>query len=134
MRINNDIETALYTLLNTDKYSASAHAIPSTLGNALPHIHVTRTGGYTNDMVIEINQVDFDVYAADQADAMTAAAEICGWVRELAGKEVGTPCYYSEVMTLPYNNPDPLHPTLSRATLKAQILTRIKEINNAEHN
>ena len=131
MRTNNDIETALYSLLNTDKYSASAHAIPSTLGSTLPHIHVTRTGGYTNDMVIEIHQVDFDIYAADQADAMTTAATLCGWVRDLTGKTVGTACYNSEVMTLPYNNPDPLHPTLARATFKAQILTRTKEINNA---
>jgi len=131
MRINNDIETALYTLLTTDKYSASAHAVPASLGSTLPHVHVTRTGGYTSDMVIETHQVDFDVYAADQADAMTAAASFCGWVRELTGKEVGTPCYSSEIMTLPYNNPDPLHPTLSRATFKAQILTRTKEITNA---
>lgn len=131
MRCNNDIETALYSLLTTDKYSASTHAVPSTLGSTLPHIHVTRTGGYTNDLVVEIHQVDFDVYAADQADAMTAASEVCGWVRDLAGKTVGTGCSYSEVMTLPYNNPDPLHPTLSRATLKAQIITRTKEISNA---
>ena len=94
---------------------------------ALPHVHVVRTGGYTADMVIEQNNIDFDVYAEDQAEAMTVASELCGWVRGLAGQEVGSPCYTSEIMTLPYANPDPRHPTLGRATFKAQIRIRIKE-------
>lgn len=127
MRQSVDIETALYELLAADGYSASAHAIPETLGQTFPHIHVTRTGGYTYDMVLEQHSVDFDVYAADQADAMEAASGLCGWVRELKGAEVCTPCYDAEVNTLPYNNPDPRHPTIARATFKAQLLTRIKE-------
>lgn len=127
MRASNDIETALYTLLTADQISASAHAVTATLGDTLPHVHVTRTGGTTSSMVIEYNQVDFDVYAADQADAMSEASDLCGWVRDLAGKKVGSTCYASEITTLPYNNPDPLHPTISRATFKAQILTRTIE-------
>lgn len=126
MRINNDIETALYSLLHNDGCSSSAHMIPKTLGRTLPHVHVVRTGGYTSDMVIESHAVDFDVYAADAADAMSAAATICNWVRGLPGRDIGT-CYQAEVTTLPYNNPDPRHPTLGRATFKAQILTRTKE-------
>ena len=80
-------------------------------------------------MVIEINRVDFDVYAADPADAMTIASQLCGWTRELAGDF----CYASEITTLPYGNPDPRHPNIARATFKAQILTRIIErsITNA---
>ena len=152
MRYGVDIETALYNKLTEEGISASAHRLPASLGvtlaplqsaeeseshdeseapepgiPALPHVHVTRTGGYTTDMVIEENNVDFDVYAEDQADAMTAAAELCGWVRELAGQEIGSPCYTSEVITLPYENPDPRHPTLGRATFKAQIRIRTKE-------
>lgn len=126
MRINNDIETALYSLLHGDGYSSSAHMIPATLGNNLPHIHVVRTGGFTSDMVIESHAVDFDVYDDDAADAMGTAATICNWVRGLPGRNIGT-CYAAEVTTLPYNNPDPRHPTLGRATIKAQILTRTKE-------
>lgn len=126
MRAALDIETALYDMLTADDYSASAHAIPATLGANFPHIHVTRTGGYNQDMVIDAHQVDFDVYAADQADAMTAASDLCGWVRELAGSNIGAPCYQSEVETLPYGNPDPRHPTIGRATLKALILTRTR--------
>lgn len=123
MRKSRDIETALYEKLNADGYSASAHAVPSTLGANLPHVHIVRTGGYERDMVIETNQVDFDVYDEDAADAMETASELCGWVRELAPDL----CYTADITTLPYNNPDPRHPTLGRATFKAQLLTRIFE-------
>lgn len=126
MRKSNDIETALYEWLEEKGWSASAHELPATLGNTLPHVHVTRTGGYTSDMVIEGNNIDFDVYAADAADAMTYASALCAAVRELPGETIGTPCYESEVMTLPYDNPDPRHPTIRRATFKAQILCRTK--------
>lgn len=126
MRASLDIETAIYDLLSTDGYSASAHAIPATLGDNFPHIHVTRTGGSNTSLVIDVHQVDFDVYAIDQAEAMAAACDLCGWVRELVGEDIGAVCYRSEVTTLPYGNPDPRHPTIGRATLKAQILTRTR--------
>lgn len=131
MRACNDIETALYELLAKEGMSASAHALPSTLGDNLPHVHVVRTGGYTTDLVVEENSVDFDVYAADQADAMTAASGLCAWVRSLVGTDVGTTCYSSEIETLPYNNPDPRHPTIGRVTFKARIKTRVRSKNNA---
>ena len=131
MRVNMDIETALYTRLVADRYSASAHAIPSNLGSTLPHIHVVRTGGYTSDMVIESHSVDFDVYAGNDADAMTAASNLCGWVRDLTGSMLETPCYDAEIVTLPYPNPDPRHPNIARATFKAQILARTKGVNYA---
>ena len=127
MRASIDIETALYSFLTGDGYSASAHALPATLGEVLPHIHVTRTGGYTTDRVIETNNVDFDVYAADQADAMLEASNLCGYVRSLELSEVETFCYSSEILVLPYNNPDPRHPNLGRVTFKAQLLTRTAE-------
>ncbi len=127
MRYSNDIETALYNLLTTDGYSASAHALPATLGNTLPHVHVVRTGGTTTDLVLETHQVDFDVYAEDPAEAMEQACLLCGWVRELVGRDIGI-CYHAEVMTLPYGNPDPRHSTLGRATFKATINTRVKEV------
>ena len=126
MRVSNDIETALYKLLISEGISASAHAVPMSLGEAFPHVHVVRTGGYTSGLVVEDNNVDFDVYAADQADAMTAACDLCDWIRGLAGGVVGTACYSAEIMTLPYGNPDPRHPNIGRATIKAQILTRTR--------
>ena len=125
-RAHNDIETALYELLTADNYSASAHAVPASLGSTMPHVHVVATGGYTDSMVIESHNVDFDVYAGDPADAMEAASSLCDWVRGLAGTEVGTECYESEINTLPYHNPDPRHSTIARATFKALITTRTK--------
>ena len=65
MRYSRDIETLLYEQLTAGGYSASAHVIPSAISS--PHVHVVRTGGYEKDMVIEINLVDFDVYADDAA-------------------------------------------------------------------
>jgi hypothetical protein len=120
MRYNRDIETELRDMLNADGYSASAHTIPATLGTSLPHVHVVRTGGYESDLVLENNYMDFDVYAEDVAEAMTAAASLCGWVRDLEGDY----SYVANITTLPYHNPDPRHPDIARATFKAQILTR----------
>ena len=127
MRKSNDIETGLQARLEADGYHASAHSVPAAIGANLPHVHVTRTGGYTMDMVVEYNIVDFDCYAQDPADAMTVASDLCAWVRDLGASTVGSYCYASEVTTIPYGNPDPRHPTIGRATFKAQILTRIKE-------
>lgn len=127
MRASIDIETALCEFMESDGYSASAHRIPATLGQSLPHVHVVRTGGTTSDMVIESNNVDFDVYAEDEADAMTAASNLCAWIRALPGSRLETYCYTSEVTTLPYNNPDPRHPNIGRVTAKAQINTRTAE-------
>lgn len=132
MRVSNDIETALYELLISEGISASAHAIPVSLGEKYPHVHVVRTGGYTSGLVVESNSVDFDVYAEDQADAMTAASNLCALVRSLAGTDLKkSPCYSSEVTTLPYNNPDPRHPTIGRATFKALIAIRVRSESNA---
>lgn len=128
MTVSVDIETALYNRLTEAGYSASAHAVPGTLGEDLPHVHVTRTGGYTSDRVLERNSVDFDVYAETQADAMETASELCGWIRDLEGSTIETPCYESEVSGIPYNNPDPRHPNLGRVTTKAQITIRNKEV------
>lgn len=128
MTVSVDIATALYDLLTEDGFDASAHSIPATIGQDLPHVHVTRTGGYTADRVLEFNSVDFDVYALTQADAMEAASELCGWVRALEGVTLGTPCYSAEISSIPYHNPDPRHPNLGRVTLKAQITIRNKEV------
>lgn len=127
MRITLDIETALYKALTDDGHSASAHMLPASLGSTLPHIHVTRTGGSNSDLVIDSHNVDFDVYAEDEADAMETASNMCAWIRSLAGAASNPPCYVSEVTTLPYKNPDPRHPTLARVTVKALITTRTLE-------
>ena len=124
MRKTSDIETVLYELLTTEGYSASAHGLPANLGTSLPHIHVTRTGGYETEMVLEGNYIDVDVYAADMAGAMEEASELCGWVRDLEGTTGQIICYGSRILTLPYNNMDPRHQDLGRVTFKAELVTR----------
>lgn len=123
MRKSIDIETALAAGLRADGYSASAHMTPKSLGESLPHIRVVRTGGEERDMVIEVQRVDVDVYAADAAASMEAACDLCGYFRDLAGGI----CYTSEITTLPYSNPDPRHLDLSRTTFKVEMTTRVVE-------
>ena len=121
MRKTKDIETALYEQFTDDGYSASCHAIPSTLGQNMPHIHIVRTGGYEADLVVETNYIDFDVYADNDADCMAIASHLCGYVRDIPW------AYMSEISTLPYHNPDPRHPSVARVTFKAQIVTRTED-------
>lgn len=120
-----EIEGALYRALADDGYSASAPPLPADFDGSLPHVHVVRTGGYEHGPVQDAHQVDFDVYAEDDAAAMVAASALCGWVRALAGKSLdGAPVYSAGVTTLPYGNHDPRRADLSRATFKAQLITR----------
>lgn len=128
MTISNDIATALYERLTADGYSASAHVIPAALEAMLPHVHIeVVSGGPTSDRVIEDKIVDFDVYADTIPDAEEEVSYLCGWVRALEGTTVGTPCYTAEVINR-YKNPDPRHPNIGRATLRAQITVRVKEV------
>lgn len=120
-----DIEGAIQAALASEGMSASAPPIPATLGAHLPHFHAVRVGGWQENAVQDMHEVEIHAYAADEADAMGAANGIAGWVRRLAGDMLdGYQVYTSNVTTLPYGNPDPLHQSLARATLRAQILTR----------
>ena len=121
-----DIEDALRLALADAEVDASAPPIPADLGSTLPWICIERTGGADAGDVLDAHAVDLDVYADSEAAAIAEAGEICGWVRDLAGRELegGVPCYRAAVTALPYLNPDPRHPTLARYTVKVQILTR----------
>ena len=116
-----DIEDAIQAALNADNIKASAPPVPANLG---PCVFVHRTGGFTQAYVQDVHTVDFDCYAETEAEAMAAACRLTGWVRAL--QDLGVPVYETETTTLPYNNPDPNHPTLPRATFSAQITTRVE--------
>lgn len=120
-----DIEDAVRSAIASPSLGASAPPVPPDLGEVLPWVHVTRTGGSEAGPVLDAHLLDLDVYHAAEASAMETAGALCGAVRDLAGRELGgVPCYRASVTTLPYNNPDPRHPTLARCTLKIQVLTR----------
>ena len=116
MRYSRDIETLIYERLTESGYNASAHTLPAIM--EMPHVHVVRTGGFESDLVVETSMIDFDVYAEDDSTAMESACELCGWVRDVDD------FYMSTISTLPYHNHDPRHPTISRVTFSAQIVTR----------
>lgn len=120
-----DIEGAIQAALAVQGASASAPPVPATLGKNLPHFHAVRVGGWQENTVQDMHEVEIHAYAADEADAMAAANKLAGWVRSLPGDDLdGHQVYTANVSTLPYGNPDPLHQSLARATMRVQILTR----------
>lgn len=123
MRKTIDIEGALASMLAADGYDAGAPPVPADLSAG--RVQVTRTGGTRSDFVIDEHSIDFDCYGSTDAAAMGLADALTAWACELPGRDVGVPCYQADIVTLPYSNPDPRHPTLARATLKARILTRV---------
>lgn len=118
-----DIEDALQAALNADGIAACAPPVPANLAE---QVVVVATGGYSQAYVQDVHAVSFDCYASGETEAMSRACALTRWVRALPGKTVGTYCYGAEVETLPYNNPDPAHPTLARATFAARITTRVR--------
>ena len=120
-----DIEAALQAALEADGMSASAPPIPSTLGANLPHIHVERVGGWQENIVQDMHEVNVHVYDEHEYQAMMQANALTGWLKAKVGDELdGCPVYAVNIATLPYNNRDPLHESLARATMRVQILTR----------
>ena len=120
-----DIEAGLQALLVADKWTACAPPLPPTLGASLPLVAIYRTGGTRSLFVQDEHAVTFDVYAADEAAAMSSACTLTAWATALEGQSIGDePCHRVEIGALPYNNPDPRHPTLARASFSARIRTR----------
>ena len=117
-----DIEDAIQAALNAEGIKAAAPPVPANLS---PCVYVYRTGGNSQNYVQDTHLVSFDCYAHTEAEAMEQADELTKWVRYIVGRDLLTPVYASELVTLPYNNPDPSHPTLPRATFLAQITTRV---------
>ena len=118
-----DIEDELQKALNIDGIKAAAPPVPANLA---PSVFVYRTGGFSQAYVQDVNTVDFDIYARTEAEAMARACNLTEWTRALPERQLeGATVYFSDITTLPYNNPDPNNPTLPRATFSAQIGTRV---------
>lgn len=119
-----DIEDALQAALNADGITASAPPVPANLS---PCVFVYRTGGFSQAYVQDVHTVDFDCYAKTEAEAMRRADLLTAWIRALPDdQKLTATTYAAEVTTLPYNNPDPNNHTLARATVSAQITTRVR--------
>lgn len=119
-----DIEGTLQAALEADGYTAAAPPVPANLA---PSVYIHSTGGFSQSYVQDVHTVDFDAYDTTEAQAMSTACQLTEWVRALPERQgLEVPTYAAEITTLPYNNPDPNHPTLKRATFSAQITTRVK--------
>ena len=118
-----DIENALQAALNALGIKASAPPVPADL---MPCVYVYRTGGFSQNYVQDAHSVDFDCYAENEAAAMARADQITEYVRALPEAQgLSAYVYATSITTLPYNNPDPNHYALARATVSAQIITRV---------
>lgn len=92
---------------------------------AAPAIVVTRTGGTRQSVVVDTHNVSIDVYGNDYNEATDRAGQALGAVCELYGEVVeGTQLGAVNVLTLPYTNPDPNHPSLARLTFTASLVAK----------
>lgn len=106
---------------------------PANLGASLPYAIVSRTGGGRADLVVDNHFVDIDVYSYDDdwAGATDEAASLIARACELGGTSAAgaTVCAVT-VETMPYNNPDPDHPSLARSTFSLRVTARAEVINS----
>ena len=104
---------------------ACAQPVPADLGDALPLAVVTRTGGSRLSMAMDSHQVEVDVYAATEAEAMAAAGIAAGIVAAL-WRDPGQLVSWREgaIDALPYQNPDPSRPDVPRVTFSASLVCR----------
>lgn len=107
--------------------AASATPIPEDLGAVLPYAVVYNVGGYRDaeTRVLDTGALSIDVYADKPAQAMDVCAQVAALVDALSDDDGGAvQVYTAQVTTLPYDNPDPRHPTIYRATCAADVMTR----------
>lgn len=118
-----DIEAALQEHLAAQGYTAYCKPVPQELDADCVVIH--RTGGYSQSYVQDVSSVALHCYADTKASAMQRACELTRTLRAMVGKLGGVALYGVDVTTLPYDNPDPAHYSLERATLQVQLTTRV---------
>lgn len=123
-----DIESALVAALAADEYQASAPPVTADL--AAGDVVVYRVGGTRQNYVQDAHQLSIDCYAETDQQACALANELCGWLGDLEGDEVGgVAVYSSRPTTLPYENQDPMNRQLFRYTFAAQVVTRVRHKN-----
>ena len=131
-----DVENALVNDLTTLAKSGGlsfgvlAPPVPSTL--SADTVCVTRTGGGRTSLVIDQPLVSVDAWSDTWEGATGLADTACGLVAALPFA-TGTATQWLEpeggvVVTLPYANPDPLHPTLPRCTFLVRLGVRARVV------
>lgn len=123
-----DIEDALrqdLQAISSDGFFYACLPIPDDLGKHLPMVIIERFGGSRTSHVIDDHTVGLDIYAKHLDDAMRAANCLCNSIELLRDTDGLTADYLdSEVSTIPYTNPDPERPDLSRVSFSISVSTR----------
>jgi hypothetical protein len=129
-----DVEDALRidvkSLATSDEVTLSTCAppVPGSLEESLPIAMFSRVGGGRQSIVIDQHDVSVDVWAGADGDfgsAMDAANETASLVCDLEGRIInGRHWLSAKILTMPYGNPDPKHPTIPRATFSARMTIR----------
>lgn len=118
-----DVELITAHAITAAGLEAAPPPVPS--GLTAPRAVVWRTGGHRIALVIDRSIVSVDVYAPTWGAAMDACARAVAAVQDMAGRIIdGVQTGGVWIITLPYTNPDPDHPTIPRVTFSAEIITK----------
>ena len=119
-----DIEDLVQRQLNSHNIPAGPPPIPSDLST--PWVMPTRTGGTRDGIVYDRHSVSVDCWSDSWAGAQLLASQALDAVMRMEDDGLA---YSVEVNALPYNNPDPRHESLPRATFAVVIGARIADRN-----
>lgn len=120
-----DIEAAVADALIFSGWEACAPPLPDTF-ERLPHVMVTRTGGYRKERAIDIHRVSVDVRAKTWGDVTAAANMLVGEILDFEYTDLGGAyCHSVKITTLPYQNLDPRHRDIPRMTFAVEFVTGI---------
>lgn len=110
-------------------WSCCAAPIPEDIGSELPFVVVTALGGLRHDLVVDDGDLSIDVYADTPGAANRHARRCQAAFAALEGHDAaGVHWKVCNVQTAAYNNPDPRHPTLKRATFRGVAVARAQLI------
>lgn len=103
-----------------------SHLAPPAPDDLEPYtVCYTRIGGTAQSTASHEHSVSVDAWAPTEAEAVRLADVVCGAVATLPMRAPSSAREYKTAdVNLPYVNPDPLRPTLPRATFVASVGVR----------
>lgn len=118
-----DAEDALQAALCAAGFNACALPLPESY--ALPHVLVRCNGGSQASFAQTAFSVTLECRAETLAEAVETANEASAAMLALEGGEAGgVPVYRVAPSSLPYSDPDPDNPTVSRVSCGWTVTTR----------
>lgn len=118
-----DIEDALrQTLTRLSGIKCYATPLPPSYDEDMPCALIQQIGGARRSVVVDEHDVTISVYAASYAEADSVARRLAAIISALSTYD-GTYCY-TEISSLPYDDPDPLHTSTYRVSFTAAVTCR----------